>query len=196
MDRNPHGYIQTYTGKRFWPLEPRADEVDILDIAHALSQNCRWTGHCKEFYSVAQHCVLCSYVVPNELALTALMHDASEAYMSDLSRPVKHSPELTGYRDAEQRLETIIADKFGLVFPYPPEVKQADNRMLYTERRDVLGPKVAWTTDTENVLGFEGNDRQPYDFKITPWQPKDAERVYLERYHILTNGRSAANSTN
>lgn len=188
-ERNPHGFIQTYTGKRFWPLEPVASEIDIRDIAHALSQNCRWTGHCKDFYSVAQHCVLCSYVVPENLALTALMHDASEAYLSDLSRPVKHSPELTGYRVAEQKLEQLLAENFGLVFPYPPEIKMADNRMLYTERRDLLVGSVEWTTDKQDVLGFEGNDRLPYDFRITAWSPKEAEQVYLERFHSLTNGK-------
>lgn len=191
-ERNPHGFIQTYTGKRFWPLDPVAADLDIRDIAHALSQNCRWTGHCRDFYSVAQHCVYCSYVVPENLTLTALMHDASEAYLSDLSRPVKHSPELVGYRDAERKLETIIAETFELVFPYPPEVKQADNRMLYTERRDLLVGSVEWTTDRENVLGFEGNDRQPYDFRITSWEPKEAEQLFLERFHALTNGKYKA----
>jgi 5'-deoxynucleotidase YfbR-like HD superfamily hydrolase len=117
------------------------------------------------------------------------MHDASEAYLSDLSRPVKHSPELTGYRVAEQKLEVIIAEVFGLEFPYPPEVKTADNRMLYTERRDVLIGHMEWTTDKQDVLGFEGNDRQPYDFRITPWEPKEAEKVYLERFHNLTDGK-------
>lgn len=192
--QNAHGYIQTFTGKKFWPLDPNPEGLCIEDIAHALSNNCRWTGHCKDFYSVAQHSVIASENVPPEMALTALMHDASEAYLSDLSRPVKHSPELEGYRKAERRLEIVIAKKFNLLFdntkepwPYPAEVKVADNRMLYTERRDILGQTVAWTTDTQNVLGFEGNEeRQPYSFLIVPWTPREAEKRFLDRFAELT----------
>jgi hypothetical protein len=185
--RAEHGYIQTFSGKRFWPLEPLAEELDIRDIAHALANNCRWTGHCAAFYSVAQHCVYASLNVPPEYALTALMHDASEAYLSDLSRPVKHAPEMKPYRDAEARLEQVIADKYGLIFPYPAEVKLADNKLLYTERRDILVGHVDWTTDKQAVLGVEGDaDRQPYDFHIVPWKPEKAEMEFLLRFSQLT----------
>jgi 5'-deoxynucleotidase YfbR-like HD superfamily hydrolase len=198
--RDEHGFIQTYSGKKFWPLEPNEEALCIEDIAHALSNNCRWTGHCRDFYSVAQHSLIMSENVPTGMELTALMHDASEAYLSDLSRPVKHSAEMEAYRKAERRLEQSIAHKFGLLFddtkqpwPYPQEVKTADNRMLYTERRDILaGPTVTWTTDKQNVLGVEGDlERTAYDFVIVPLAPREAEKRFLERFHEL-NGKYAA----
>lgn len=191
--RDEHSFIQTFAGIRFWPLQPQADELDIRDIAHALSNNCRWTGHCKDFYSVAQHSVLASENVPQEMALTALLHDASEAYLSDLSRPVKYSPEMEAYRTAERRLECVIADRYGLMFddskhpwPYPAEVKTADNKMLHTERRDILVSHMSWTTDSVNALGIEGdNERTPYSFTIVPWAPKEAETRFLNRFNEL-----------
>lgn len=194
MERDSNGFIQTYTGRKFWPLDPNEDEVFIEDIAHALSQVCRWTGHCKDFYSVAQHCVIASHNVPEEIALTALLHDASEAYLSDISRPVKHSTQLEGYREAEHKLEAVLAKKFGITFPYPKEVKEVDNKMLYTERRDLLQGSVEWSMmDKSNVLGFEGGDkeRQPFDFRIVPLAPKAAETAFLERFEQLSGKRPA-----
>jgi hypothetical protein len=186
--RDEHGYIQTYTGRKFWPLEPEASELDIMDIAHGLAHNCRWTGHCSKFYSVAQHSILASHLVPEGMELTALLHDASEAYLSDLSRPVKHSPEMKPYRDAEARLEKVIAEKYGTTFPMPKEVKLVDNKLLYTERRDLFKQRVEWTTDKQDVLGVEGDDeRTPYpQFHIVPWQPEKAEIEFLLRFTELT----------
>jgi len=80
-------WIQTYTGKRFWPLDPRPEDVDILDIAHSLSLLCRFTGHTSSFYSVSQHSILVAQEVPKRLRLWALFHDAAEAYIGDIARP-------------------------------------------------------------------------------------------------------------
>jgi uncharacterized protein len=82
-------WIQTVTGKQFWPMDAQPEEVDIEDIAHALSLPCRFNGHCKQFYSVAEHSIHVSRVVSNENAARGLLHDAAEAYLSYIPQPVK-----------------------------------------------------------------------------------------------------------
>ena len=126
---DPHGrsdstWIQTFTGRQFWPLEPRADEIFIEDIAHHLSNLCRFTGACRSFYSVAQHSVLVSLCAPpGENPLWGLLHDASEAYLIDVARPVKRSAALVGYRVAEARMMEVICECFGLPTTEPAWVK-------------------------------------------------------------------------
>src|SRR4051812_31750950 len=85
----PEPYIQTYSGTEFWPLSPKAADVKLIDIAHALSNKCRFAGHCREFYSVAQHSVLVSRQLPDEFKLWGLLHDAGEAYFADIPNPIK-----------------------------------------------------------------------------------------------------------
>ncbi len=171
--------IRTYTGKLFWPADPLPEDLDIKDIAHALSNLCRYTGHVDDFYSVAQHCVLASLAVEKEHALCALLHDASEAYLNDIARPVKQLPQMQGYRDMEAKLEEVIAGRFGIPFPYPEEVHQADRKMYITERRDLFtGYKSASPTDFVDTL--------PYGFKIFPWNPGQAERAYLRQFQRIT----------
>jgi hypothetical protein len=84
-------WIQTYSGRQFWPLDPRVEDVHLEDIAHALSNVCRYTGHVREFYSVAEHSVHVSWSCEPEDALWGLLHDASEAYLADMARPVKQN---------------------------------------------------------------------------------------------------------
>jgi uncharacterized protein len=127
-------WIQTFSGKRFYPLDPRPEDVDIIDIAHALSMNCRFNGHVNHFYSVAQHCFIASFFCPDHL--WALMHDAAEAYLTDIPRPIK--PSLTNYQEIEDTLLQTIAVRFGLPWPVPESIKEIDNRMLVTERRDLM----------------------------------------------------------
>jgi uncharacterized protein len=147
--RNNKDWIQTFTGKRFNLFDPKPKDVDILDIAHALGNLCRYTGHCKRFYSVAEHSIFVS-MRAEELAgrdTTAgvraarwgLLHDASEAYVNDLARPLKHQPELKLYRRVEQRVMGVIAAAFQLG-KEPACVKQADDELLWTEVRDLLQP--------------------------------------------------------
>ena len=92
----------TYTGRQFFPLTPRQEDIDIEDIAHSLSRLCRFNGHCKSFYSVAEHSYRISYIVPPEFALWGLLHDAGEAYLSDLPRPIKH--QIPEFIEIEERL--------------------------------------------------------------------------------------------
>jgi hypothetical protein len=131
------GWIVTYTGKKFYPLAPRIDDIDMRDIAHALSNICRFTGHCRLFYSVAQHSLLGMHYAPHWLKASMLLHDAAEAYLCDVARPVKHSPGMTAYRAAEQRLQTLIGQRFDVSFD-DPLIHEIDDRLLMTERRDLM----------------------------------------------------------
>ncbi len=171
--------IQTYTGRQFRPLAPVADDIDIRDIAHALSLICRYTGHCRCFYSVAEHSVRVARQLPPPLQLWGLLHDAPEAYLSDLCRPLKHCPGFgEKYREAEQRLMTAITYRFGLQMPEPLEVKQMDNRLLFTEQRDLMGRQVKPWRDPV----------PPLSEIIDPWSPLDAEVAFFSSFHDLTEG--------
>jgi hypothetical protein len=170
-------WIATYTGKKFCPLDPRVEDVDIRDIAHALSNVCRFSGHVDRFYSVAQHSVLASeYVDPSRHALAALLHDASEAYICDMSRPVKHDPEMKAYRDAEKRLMTVIEMSFRVNCD-EPEIHDVDNRLLHTEYRDLMPSAPEWKG--------KWGDSHPFVELIDPWTPTDAKRRFLQRFYEL-----------
>ncbi len=161
-------WMQTYTGKAFWPLDPRASEVDIEDIAHALSLQCRFAGHCRFHYSVAQHSVLVARALPVEIRAWGLLHDAAEAYLVDLPRPVKGS--MPAYWTIEDTLLGVIAAHFEMALPIPPEVFVADNTALATEKRDVM--------DLCNRAWHPLPD--PWPERIRQWQPREAERWFLE----------------
>src|SRR5689334_2642685 len=113
-------WMQTFTGRRFYPLSPRPGEIDPADIAHALSLLCRYGGHVDRFYSVAEHCVLMSQAVAPEDALAALLHDATEAYVVDVPRPLKR--QLAGYREIEEQVWFAIAYRFRLDYELPAAV--------------------------------------------------------------------------
>jgi hypothetical protein len=179
-----NGIIATHCGVEFSPLNPDPSTVLIEDIAHALANSCRFTGHVDRFYSVAQHSVHVSELVESkdpELAFTALLHDASEAYLSDISRPIKMQPEFGDvYKKFEHRLEVAIAERFGLVFPYPDIIKWADNVMLRSEQRDLM----------PNLLRFAGDEYLP--FTIQPWSPVVAKAHFMDRFDLLWSRREAA----
>lgn len=139
-------WIQTYTGRQFWPLKPSVGDVAIEDIAHALSLKCRFSGHCRKFYSVAEHSLFVSYHVPAKDALWGLLHDAAEAYLPDVARPIK--ADLTGFQEIEDRLLQVIAEWAGLTWPMPVSVADADVRLLATERLQLMGPSPApWSIE-------------------------------------------------
>ena len=131
-------WIQTFSGKVYWPIDPHEDDVEIIDIAHALSMVCRYSGHCSQFYSVAEHSWHVSYLVPREYALQGLLHDAAEAYLADVARPVK--PYLVNYREIESANWRVIARKFGVPEEMHREVHEADTAMLFCEAKQLLGP--------------------------------------------------------
>ncbi len=166
--------ICTASGKYVSPLYLRADDVCIEDIAHSLANQCRFSGHTREFFSVAQHCVTVSYLVPPALALDGLMHDASEYVLQDCPRPLKeHAAFGPTYRAIERRAERVIADVFGLAFPHPPEVKAADLCALAAERRDLMPAGVEW----EVLRGVV-----PASEPVIPWPPVEARAKFLTRY--------------
>ena len=167
-------WVQTYTGRKFFPLAPRVEDVDIRDIAHALAFNCRFNGHCLRFYSVAEHSVRVSLAVPEAQALWGLLHDAAEAYLTDLPRPVKI--QMPAFSEFEDRLLETILGKFGLSMPMPSQVKYADDALLATEQRDVMAPPPdAWHLPAP-----------PLPDRIEPMPPQVAERAFLERFDRLT----------
>jgi len=166
-------FIQLYSGIDFYFLEPTPDKILIEDIAHTLSLLCRFGGHCREFYSVAEHSVRASNIVAPEHAFEALMHDATEAYLVDMPRPIKHV--LQGYRDIEHNLDRVIREKYGLPPEMSKEVHLADNIMLATERRDLMPETVTpWMWLPE-----------PYGSTIKPMSPKEAQEVFIQRYKEL-----------
>jgi len=172
MTRNGD-WMQTFTGRQFWPIDPRANEVDIEDIAHALSMMCRYNGHCKIFYSVAEHSVLVSRALPDDLALWGLLHDASEAYIADIVRPAKRF--IAGYCDVEDRIMNAVCERFGLSPTMPAEVKRVDNAILADEQRSIMAtPPAPWTLP-EPALGVE----------IIGWAPWQAKQRFLARYAEL-----------
>jgi len=193
-------WIQTATGRAFYPLDPDPSEICVEDIAHALSHQCRFSGHCKSFYSVAEHSVRVAYYIEKnyqsgyyteargnlhhvpvrDLALWGLLHDASEAYLVDLPRPLKRSPGFgEHYKAAEDRLTAAIVKRFGLLEKEPDCVKIADNVLLVTEARDLmLPPPMPWVESTV----------KPLDEKIEPWDSKAAGTRFLMAFHRLTTG--------
>lgn len=172
--------IRTNAGRSFNLLQPHTTPFGIEEIAHALSHLCRFTGHTHELYTVAQHSVLVSYVVPDEFALHGLMHDAAEAFLGDVSSPLKAL--VRPYKDIERTVQHAIEARFGL----PPltwtsaasqAVKHADRVLLVTEQRDLMPPGDGRERDWPDV--------EPLPWKIEPLQPFMARALFLRRYRQL-----------
>lgn len=125
--------IRTFTGHYVDVFDPDPATINITDIAHSLSHQCRFAGHLPIFYSVAQHCVMCSDRVEPEFQMEALLHDASEAYILDLPSPIKKAAELGKFRKVERRLMEVIAQKFNFKYPLSETVKIVDRDMLQIE---------------------------------------------------------------
>lgn len=171
-------YITTYTGKHFDPTKPDISLVDIRDIAHALSLTCRGNGHVKTFFSVGQHCINCALEAKargysRRVILACLIHDASEAYMSDVPRPFKHT--LPEYMAAEDKLLDLIYEKFlgdTLTAEEQALVKAIDNDLLYYDLRELLNEV---SDSPEPKLHIE------LCYEFIPFE--QVERIYLELYH-------------
>ena len=180
-------WMQTYTGRQYWPLDPHPDDVSIDDIAHHLAMICRYCGACSRHYSVAEHSVYVSRLVPPELALPALLHDAPEAYCNDIVRPVKRH--LPGYAAIEAANEAAIFE--ALHVPTPTEadwylIKQADNAILLAEQAQLMAPAPAkWAPlDVPLVLVEQAHDL--LRAAVAPFPP-GAKYLFLQRYRELTS---------
>jgi uncharacterized protein len=180
VDAGP--YIQTVSGRRFNPLDPDPADVEIGDIARALSNQCRFGGNCRRFYSVAQHSCLVADLVAERGAdaqteLWALLHDASEAYLVDLPHPLKHRSELGRmYSAVETKLQHAICVHFGLPLDPPALLKQVDRALLATERRAVAHEAWDWP-ELDGVAALE--------LVIEPWLPERAHDEFLGRYAAI-----------
>jgi hypothetical protein len=177
--------IRTISGSYFDFLNPREFEFDIRDIAHGLSHLCRYTGHTQTFYSVAQHCVLASQIVQPENAFAALMHDAAEAFMGDVSKPLKNL--LPDYQRIERSVEEAIFAYYGLPETPPEEVKIADRICLATEQRDIVGAK--------DDIWIDSKDTIPRRSVIVAWTSDQAYRAFLDRYCTLVGDPHYATAT-
>ncbi len=196
------GYIKTYTGAKFNPLDPKPEDINIVDIAHALSMTCRYGGHSSCYYSVGQHSVLASELIdwvftenPNsylddlssyaepfeplypihaKYRQWALLHDAAEAYISDIPTPAKiHLPQ---YSEMEDKILQVIIKRYGLKWPMPIQVKKIDKVLLVTEARDLINLKASdeW-----------GYNIPPLKIKIEPWSINKSKAMFLEKFYLL-----------
>lgn len=178
VDPRRGNWIRTASGGRFCLLDPDPADVRIADIAHALSQLCRFTGHTRHFYSVAEHCVHVSEIVEREHGLWGLLHNAPEAYIGDVSRPLKHAPGMEGYGEIELEVEAAVCAAFNVDVRAETQqaVKEADLMMLCVEARDLMGVRdfgaAGWRYWTE--------PRQ--DLHAWGWSPGMAEAVFLHRF--------------
>jgi uncharacterized protein len=171
-------WILTFSGLRVWPLDPRPQDIRIEDIAHALAHQSRFGGHCRIFYSIAQHSVLVSKLCRPEDAPWGLLHDASEAYLGDAVRPLKELAEFAAYRRAEQRLQRCIAERFGLGPDQPASVTAVDDLMLAVEYRDLMTHPM----DEQYIAS------PPPDCAVSiqeTWSPVMAELHFLARFNHL-----------
>ncbi|BBE51168.1 hypothetical protein OYT1_ch1621 [Ferriphaselus amnicola] len=192
MTPNTELSLLLQSGNYFDLINPRRCDIEIEDIAHALAHTCRFGGHTRKFYSVAQHSVLVSKhlyqmslekntfedtggVTRRGLCLSGLLHDAAEAFIGDIPAPLKRL--LPDYQQIEQRVEQAIFPVFGMLYPLPAAVKHADLRLLATERRDLMPEHdEAW----ECLRGIE-----PLPDSIDPWIPQVAFVRFMERYEEL-----------
>ena len=169
-------YITTFTGRKICPLDPDPEQINIIDIAHHLSNLCRFAGAVIEFYSVAEHsCRVYDYlkwlgIDDPIILLWALLHDASEAYLMDLPAPVKHSEEMETYRQIEKRMMDAICIKFNIPLTEPEEIYFVDKTLLVTEQRDLMYPG-----------SFVQNGIKPLQDRIHPWPPVVAKYAMIER---------------
>ncbi|KKN15346.1 hypothetical protein LCGC14_0987070 [marine sediment metagenome] len=170
-------WIPTYTGRKFYPLDPRIEDIYIDDIAQALSLKCRFGGHCRTFYSVAQHSDLVSRKCRKEYALRGLMHDTAEAYLPDISAPLKRDRIIRPLLEIEESLIRLIFKKFHLKYPLPKNIDEADKRLCMSEGRDLMYDISEWKL---------GKIYKPYQMKIKPVGPELAKKMFMARFRELT----------
>lgn len=171
-------WMMTYTGKVYTPHEPKPEDIRITDVAHSLSMICRYGGHTRWFYSVAEHSVHVSHMVPPAFALEALLHDASEAYVGDMIIPLKWSGKLEEFKRIEKLNDVAVRIRFGLPHEESDEVKKADTDIRETEwmtLMQAIPPERNW--EWPGVLD------PTVHLKL--WCPSVAEDMFLDRFRQL-----------
>lgn len=169
-------FMQTLSGKHFTPADPQVSSIEIVDISHALSNLCRFAGHVQPFYSVAQHSVIVANIVKllggdKREQFHGLMHDATEAYLTDMPSPVKRL--MADYRALEDKLYLVIAERFGLDQELPAIVKRADAIALATEAQQLMG-NPDW-----------GLTEKPAKIIITMKMPAQAKKMFVKKFMEL-----------
>lgn len=188
-------WMQTYGGHAFVIANPTVDQIYLEDIARALSHQCRFAGHCLKFYSVAEHSVHVCNRVQELLGVTdinegqrqalalALLHDASEAYLLDMPRPLKIEPEMEFYRELHKKTTKVIWDKFALpscdesilVIDIAAKIRQADNELLATEAEQIMAPHpMEWAPLPD-----------PIDIELPCWEPERAFGIFMKQATAL-----------
>jgi hypothetical protein len=178
-------FITTASGRSVFPFAPTVESIDLGDIAHALANKCRWSGHTNRFYSVAQHSVLVArYTATPCDRLWGLLHDAGEAYLPDVPSQIKKfCPELV---EAEERLLLCVAEAFDLPAQIPPSVHYADLVVRSAEARDLMGL---------DVTRAPWNSHRPFGDGIVALPPDAAERLFWSEFHKLTRGKDAPDAS-
>jgi len=179
-------YITTFTGKKFPLFDPGPDDICVEDIAHHLSRICRYTGAPdyripNGFYSVAEHSVFVALKAPVQHRMAALLHDAAEAYIGDLARPLKYMKGMDAYRDLDTKIERVIAKKFGLEYPWNPIIKDLDNRIIVDEKQTFIKDPDWSSEDCERW----GVGTEALGVQLRGWLPNDAEEAFLQTYWTL-----------
>ena len=167
-------WIQTHSGRRVSLPIPSPEQILIEDISWSLAMKCRFNGQCRAFYSIAEHCIRVSWLLPAELQLAGLLHDANEAYLPDIPRPVKEL--IPQYKQLEDLMDNAINEKYGVKLTNCDHtiIKIADNVMLATEARDFMGDTSLW-----------GLTEIPMKKKICPMSSAFAEREFMRRFYTL-----------
>lgn len=170
--------VRLMSGAWFDFLDPDSSAFTIEDIAHGLANTCRYSGQCRRFYSVAEHCLHVSDLA-TEYPLEALMHDASEAFIGDVTRPLKQL--LPEYKRIEARVERAIFSRFGISYPLPAGVKAADLRVLAAEQRQIMPVGTDCWAEEEGI--------PPAPMKVAYLTPEASKAAFLDRYYRLSNER-------
>lgn len=181
-------WMQTFSGRQYWPLDPRPTDVSIDDIAHHLAMICRFCGACTRHYSVAEHSVYVSRLVPPELMQRALLHDAAEAYCNDIVKPIKR--DLLGYAAIEAANESAIFRAFNLPMftaDEHAEIKRADHAILLAEQAVIMRPAPAKWSPLDVPPEMRERALAMLRAAVAP-VPPGAKYTFLARWRELTEG--------
>lgn len=179
---NNNPWIQLSSGAKFDLVDLESNEFKVLDLAQGISKLCRFGGACTEFYSVAQHSVLCAVYAPEHLKYQALMHDIHETITGDMPSPIKRN--LPDYREFENRIAAFIRRRLDLPIDLDPLIHEIDMRMLVTEKRDIMAKcEHEWSSYMQQF--------DPYEDKITPWRESIALIAFMQSYKMFAPPRNA-----